>query len=159
MAKNLAGKVLRNGSLGAVEYSGKIASIPGAIMAAGSKGNVGEKVSKGYEKLVTALPDAADKAKYFTNAAYDFVNDTAAEFTEKYGGEVFETMKEGLETLGTYVQNVADQPAESAAAGAIAGLSMYGIGRAARFVRQKGKGSWLDRAERKLGKKIWKDNQ
>ena len=157
--ESLTKKVLRNGGLGVAEHAGKAASIPGGVIAAGSEGNIAEKVSEGYQKIATSIPDAFSKAKYFTEAAYDFTNSTASEFTNKYGGEVFNALQEGFGNFGEYVENFADQPIESVAAGAIAGASMYAMGRLAKFARQKGKGSWLDNLERKAGDKIWNEKE
>ena len=154
-------EIIRQGILMPVEYASKVSSLPAGILALGSKGNFLEKMMSGASKVVTVPMEAVSRASFLLDMKADELNPdvTKIDFLKKYGGGTVDYVGQmGQDVVAYFNQaltNYQDQPIETIAAGVgITGL-LYGVGRLAKFWRQKGQGSWLDKKERGWGNKIW----
>jgi len=142
------------------EWLTKVAAVPAGVFALGGEGGLVSKMAYGAKTVMTApfqIPAALSKVQ---EVAQDYTTMVANAFTEKYGPSVVQAAMDevhgGIEYCNHALQNLQDQPAETLAAGASIAALMYGTGRAIRFWRQKGQGSWADRLERGIGRRFWK---
>jgi hypothetical protein len=156
--------ILRNTAI-VPEYVLKIAAIPGTLTAIGSQGGLGMKTLKGIVNMPATVMNTIDNIRFLTtdlakiNDAYNTM--PAAKFVNTYGADAMTQVKKGVaETIqwgeNTY-RNFAEQPLETLAAGLLTAGIFYGAGRAVRFWRQKGQGSFLDKTERKIGRRFWSE--
>lgn len=143
------------------EYTAKAAAIPGAALAAGSKGTLVDKIGEGFTKLTDIIPATYAKSKELYHVAQDADTMTAREFATEYGANATQATLDTLNGVVDYAQqfylNISSMPITTVAAAAVVGGLLYTGGRVARFIRQKGRGGIADRLERKLGEKIWKE--
>jgi hypothetical protein len=58
-----------------------------------------------------------------------------------------------------YIKNLTDEPVVTIGATLLVFLLFYIIGRACRFYRQKGQGSFLIKKERELGKRVFDQSE
>jgi len=141
------------------EYITRLTALPAGLLAAGSKGNALEKAVAGTQKLVTVPGEICKSAQNFYGVSTDFDTLTAKAFTMKYGTDVANTLIVNAQGAIDYVkqfgENISENPIETFTAAGIAAGTIYAISRTIKFVRQKGRGSILDRFERKMGTKVW----
>lgn len=141
------------------EYILKIASIPAGIIAAGTGGSALAKAIQGGTKVWTAPIDAVKNLNKIVEISDDYTVLTAKEFTTKYGTEIGTYLANhlhGIIAWGTqFSHNINNEPIETVLAVLVISGLLYAGGRALKFVRQKGQGSYITKVERKLGHKYW----
>jgi len=145
-----------------LEYLFKLTAGVIAMIVLGAGGSFFSKVSTGFGSIgnvlhqITAWPD---RLTYISTVIQDYNTLTAATFNERYGGDalnrVMELLNEGVTYIQTVYQNLTRQPVETIVATLLVFLLFYIIGRACRFYRQKGQGSFLTKKERELGKRVF----
>jgi len=141
------------------EYILKIASIPAGIIAAGTGGSALAKAIQGGTKVWTVPIDAVKNLKTLVEISNDYAVLTAKEFTTKYGTEIGTYLANhlhGIIVWGTqFSHNINNEPIETIFAVLVISGFLYAGGRALKFIRQKGQGSYITKVERKLGHKYW----
>lgn len=143
------------------EYIAKATAIPTGILTAGAKGNALEKIAEGTKDLFTVPQEIYRNLTDFTQIANDYNTQTAREFASKYGSgaanTLMESLQETIEWGNQLAANMSDQPIETCATVGTITAGLYGVGRLIKFLRTKGQGGPLVKAERALGKKLFKD--
>lgn len=167
MAKHRAvekmGKATSSALLWILEIALKIAAPVSAAICLGSKGSFFEKVGAGFGSLpdtVRELIVTLGTSDYVVRVINDYNTLTAAAFNEKYGGGAISYVMQYLNEAVSYFQNVYDnmssEPFSTAFATVLVFVVLYILSRFARFVRQQGQGSVIDKMERKAGDKIFR---
>lgn len=152
-----------NALLFVLEYLLKITAGVTSIVVLGAAGSFFGKLGTGFGSLsdvyrdMTAWPETLS----YTGAVIDDYNTmTAANFNQQYGGQAVNSVMESLNEWVAYFQavygNLTQQPLATLAATVIAFLFFYLIARTVRFVRQRGRGSWIVRRERELGDRVFR---
>jgi hypothetical protein len=145
------------------EYILKVASIPAGVIAAGSGGSALTKAIQGGTKVWTTPIDAVKNVKKLVEISDDYTVLTAKEFTTKYGTEIGTYLAKHLHGIiewGTqFSHNINSEPIETIIAIIIVTGLLYTGGRALKFIRQKGQGSYITKMERKLGYKYWPETR
>ena len=154
--------VLRH-ALSVPEYILKVASIPAGIIAAGSEGSALSKALHGGAKVWTTPVDVIINFRKLVEISHDYSVLTAREFTNKYGAEmgtyVVGILDGFIEWGSRFSHNVNNEPIETTLAVVVITGLLYAGGRAMKFIRQKGQGSYLTRVERKLGHQYWPETK
>ncbi len=145
------------------EYVLKIASIPAGIIAAGSAGSALGKAVSGGSRVWTTPIDVVSNFRKLVEISHDYSVLTAREFTNKYGTEmgyyVVGILHGFIEWGSQFSHNVNNEPIETILAVIVITSLLYAGGRAIRFIRQKGQGSYLIKLERKIGQKYWPETK
>lgn len=147
-----------------IEYVFKFLAGVGAAIVLAADGSLWAKLGTGYASVIPAirqLTNFPEQWAYLSTVIEDYNTLTAAAFNQRYGGQAINALlvqlNEGVSYLQAIYQNIISSPISTILATLIIFLSLYLIGRISRFVRQKGQGSILDRAERKLGDQVFKN--
>lgn len=146
-----------------IEYCFKLAAPLAGFISLGAQGPFVSKIVEGFE----SLPDAVREIIWwFRNIPEvgriidDYNTMTAANFNAKYGSGAINNVMDYLNEGVTYLQhvyvNLAEQPMSTILAAAIVFLVFFLLARLARFVRQEGQGSIIDRYERRAGDRVFK---
>lgn len=158
-----AGRVTSNAFLWIFEIALKIAAPVSAAISLGSRGSFPEKIGAGFASLpetVRELIYTFGSSDYVVRVINDYNTLTAAAFNEKYGGGAINYVMQYLNEAVSYFQNVyenmSSEPVSTAIATLLVFLVLYLLSRSARFVRQRGQGSVIDKMERKAGDKIFR---
>ncbi len=147
-----------------LEYSAKLAAVPVAITAAASqKGNFASAVVDGFSNVGDVVSDVYSTATTLGPMVNDYHSLTAADFVGKYGSDFLTAAQNSASELGRLVVGLADNytpilgadALHSTAAAATSLALLLGGARVFRFLRQRGQGSILDRAERRLGERVY----
>ncbi|MDZ7658705.1 hypothetical protein [Fodinibius sp.] len=145
-----------------LEYLFKLAAGVIALIVLGAGGSFFSKVGTGFGSMGNVLRQIAewpDRLTYISTVIQDYNTLTAATFNERYGGDalnrVMELLNEGVAYGEAVYQNLSRQPVATIIATLIVFLLFYISGRACRFYRQKGQGSFLTKKERELGKRVF----
>lgn len=157
------GRVTSQALLWIVEFALKIAAPISAAISLGNRGNFLEKVGTGFGSLpatVHELLRTIGSSDYVIRVIDDYNTLTAAAFSEKYGGGainyVMRYLNEGVLYFQNVYENLSSEPISTAIATLLVFLVLYLLSRSARFVRQRGQGSVIDKMERKAGDKIFR---
>lgn len=147
-----------------LEYLFKLSAGIVTVIVLGSRGSFIVKVGTGFGSLVNVYNQLLrwpDQLVYLGNVIHDYNTLTASAFNQRYGGQALnrtmESLNEGVLYGQSVYQNLANQPFATVFAAFIAFFVLYSIARIFRFIRQRGKGSYLVRKERELGKQIFND--
>lgn len=145
-----------------LEYLFKLVAGVIAMIVLGAGGPFFSKVGTGFGSIGNVLYQIAewpDRLTYIGTVIQDYNTLTAATFNERYGGDaitrVMELLNEGVAYGQAVYQNLSRQPVATIGATVVVFLLFYIIGRACRFYRQKGQGSFLTKKERELGKRVF----
>ncbi len=145
-----------------LEYMFKFFAGVGAAIVLAAEGSFIMKTGAGFNSLIPALRQISDipgQLGYIAKVVNDYQTLTAASFNERYGGEAvsltMDRLNEGVNYIQDVYQNLTQQPVTTITASIIVFLIFYLIGRISRFTRQRGKGSVIDRVERKLGQQVF----
>lgn len=145
-----------------LEYIFKFAAGVVAVIVLGAQGSFFEKLGAGFGSLVDVIYRIIawpDKLGYLGSVINDYNTLTAATFNQRYGGEainrVMTSLNEGVAYFQAVYQNLVQQPISTILSTLFAFLLFYTCGRACRFIRQKGRGSYLTRKERKFGERVF----
>lgn len=154
--------LLTNPLLFLLEYIFKLSAGIAAIIVLGAQGSFIAKLGTGFGSLLSVydqLLEWPDKISYLGNVIHDYNTLTASAFNQRYGGQALnrtmESLNEGVLYVQSVYENLAAQPVATVIATLIAFLLLYLAGRTFRFIRQRGKGSYLVRKERELGNRIF----
>lgn len=157
------GRAGSNMLLWIVEMAFKILAPVAAAISLGDPGGFLSKVGSGLGSLpekIRELVHTLGSSDYVTKVINDYNSLTAAEFNRKYGGgainNVMEYLNEGVSYLQNVYQNLSTEPVSTLMATLLVFLILYLASRLARFVRQRGQGSVIDKMERKAGEKIFR---
>lgn len=145
-----------------LEYLFKLAAGVITMIVLGAGGSFLSKVGTGFGSIGNVLQQVAEWPKsiiYITTVIHDYNTLTASEFNRLYGGEAISRVMESLNEAVAYgqdvYQNITQQPAATVMAALMVFLLFYVTGRACRFFRQKGQGSFLVKKERELGRRFF----
>lgn len=145
-----------------LEYLFKLTAGVIAMIVLGAPGSFFGKLGTGFGSVAGVLRQIAEwpeQADYLGTVIQDYNTLTASTFNERYGGQalnrVMESLNEGVAYGQAVYQNLTHQPVATVVATLVAFLVFYVIGRACRFLRQKGQGSYLIQKERQLGKRVF----
>jgi hypothetical protein len=145
-----------------LEYLFKLAAGVIALIVLGAGGSFFSKIGTGFASIGGFLQEVAewpDRLAYMSTVIQDYNTLTAAEFNQRYGGDAITRVMESLNEAVTYgqavYQNIIHQPVATVVATLIVFLLFYLTGRACRFYRQKGQGSFLVKKERELGRRLF----
>lgn len=149
-----------------LEKSFKLVAIVAAGVVLSANGPFTEKLKTGFSSLSGALrklfefPAEIDR---MGTIVYDYNHLTVAQFNSQYGSEAIDSLlwnlNAGIDYLILVYQNITTQPVSTLVACALAFGTFWILSRVLRFYRQKGRGTWLVRLERRLGEKIFKMNR
>jgi hypothetical protein len=113
--------------------------------------------------VLNQIAEWPDRLTYIGTVVQDYNTLTASAFNEHYGGDaltrVMELLNEGVTYGQAVYQNLTDEPVVTIGATLLVFLLFYIIGRACRFYRQKGQGSFLIKKERELGKRVFDQSE
>lgn len=144
------------------EYLFKFLAGVGAAIVIAAEGSFIGKIGAGFSSLWPALQrlfNAPDNLTYLGQVVEDYNTLTAAAFNQQYGGQAINNLLEQLNHAVAYFQaiyqNLVEQPVVTLLATLLTFTVLYLLGRTTRFVRQRGRGSYIDRVERKLGQKVF----
>jgi len=145
-----------------LEYLFKLAAGIIAMIVLGAGGSFFGKVGTGFGSIGSVLHQIAewpDRLTYIGTVIQDYNTLTAATFNERYGGNalnrVMELLNEGVAYGQAVYENITRQPVATIVATLLVFLLLYITGRACRFYRQKGQGSFLTKKERELGQRVF----
>jgi len=145
-----------------LEYLFKLAAGVIGMIVLGAGGSFFSKMGTGFGSIGNVLHQIAewpDRLTYIGTIVQDYNTLTASAFNERYGGDainrLMELLNEGVAYGQAVYQNITEQPVTTILATLIVFLLFYIIGRACRFYRQKGQGSFLIKKERELGKRVF----
>lgn len=145
-----------------LEYLFKLAAGIIAMIVLGAGGSFLSKVGTGFGSIAGVLRQIAewpDRISYLGTVIQDYNTLTASAFNERYGGEainrVMESLNEGVTYGQAVYQNFTHEPITTILATLIVFLLFYVLGRACRFYRQKGQGSFIVKKERELGRRVF----
>jgi len=145
-----------------LEYLFKFAAGVISMIVLGAGGSFFSKISTGFGSIGKVLQQIAewpDRLTYFSTLIQDYNTLTASTFNQRYGGDAINRVMELLNEAVAYgqavYQNITQQPVATIVATLLVFLLLYIIGRACRFYRQKGQGSFLVKKERQLGKRVF----
>ena len=156
------GRAGSNALLWVIEMTFKILAPVAAAISLGDRGSFLSKVGSGLGSLpekIRELIRTLDGTDYVTSVINDYNTLTAAAFNEKYGGDainyVMQYLNEGVTYLQNVYQNLSAEPVSTVMATLLVFMLLYLSSRLIRFVRQRGKGSVIDRMERRAGNKLF----
>jgi hypothetical protein len=145
-----------------LEYLFKLAAGVIGMIVLGAGGSFWGKMGTGFGSIGNVLHQIAEwpeRLTYIGTVVQDYNTLTASAFNERYGGDainrLMELLNEGVAYGQAVYQNITEQPVTTILATLIVFLLFYIIGRACRFYRQKGQGSFLIKKERELGKRVF----
>jgi len=145
-----------------LEYLFKFTAGVISMIVLGAGGSFFSKISTGFGSIGKVLQQIAewpDRLTYFSTLIQDYNTLTASTFNQRYGGDAINRVMELLNEAVAYgqavYQNITQQPVATIVATLLVFLLLYIIGRACRFYRQKGQGSFLVKKERQLGKRVF----
>jgi hypothetical protein len=145
-----------------IEYAMKATAATAGLLSLGAEGGLVGKTLAGYRSIpatIGELRHLPGKLTRVTELVNDYNTQTAREFTTTYGGDVIQMISDNLNGLINYGTQVAENfqtaPLTTLSAAGIAFLGAYGFGRATRFWRQKGQGSFVQKFERDLGDRVF----
>ncbi len=149
-----------------LEYVFKITAGIISIIVLAAPDSFFSKLGTGFSSFIQVYHKLAswpDKLSYISTVIEDYNTQTAAAFHQRYGGQamdrVMEMLNEGVAFFQSVYRNLVDQPLATVSATLIAFLLFYICGRACRFIRQKGQGSYLIRKEREIGSRVFKKTE
>jgi len=161
-AMKQTGRAVANPFLWVLEIAFKIASSVAALIVLGQKGSFFEKVGAGFYSLPQAGSEfyqTVSSSGYILEVINDYNTMTAAAFNQKYGGGavnyVMAYLNEGVAYLLNVYENMSAEPVSTLLAALLVFCILYLLARSLRFYRQRGQGSFLDRAERKAGDRVF----
>lgn len=147
-----------------IEYCFKLAAPLAAVISLGAPGLFFSKVAHGFRSLPQAVQEII---WWFRNISEigQVINDyntmTAANFNAKYGSGAINNVMDYLNEAVAYLQqvyvNLAEQPVTTILAALVVFLIFYLLSRVARFIRQEGQGSVIDRYERRAGRRVFSE--
>lgn len=147
-----------------LEYIFKLAAGVITVIVLGAQGSFLGKLGVGFGSLVDVIYRVItwpEKLTYIGSVINDYNTLTAASFNQRYGGQainqVMTSLNEGVAYFQAVYQNITQQPVATVIAALFAFLLFYACGRGFRFIRQRGRGSYLIRKERELGEQVFGD--
>ncbi len=159
-------RIIVNGILFIVELCFKLAAPLAAFISMAASGDFITKLIQGFKSLPQAINEII---WWFRNVGEigtiieDYNTMTAANFNQKYGAGainyVMEYLNEAVAYLQQVITNLSDQPVSTVCAAAFVFLIFYMLARLARFIRQEGQGSVVNKFERKMGNRMFKNQQ
>lgn len=156
-------RAIGNAVLFIVEFCFKLAASLAAFISLGASGAFGNKIIQGFQSLPEAIREIVwwiQNIPEIGQIIDDYNTMTAANFNAKYGSgainNVMDYLNEGVAYLQHVYLNLAEQPVTTILAAVIVFLVFYILARIARFIRQEGQGSFIDRAERRAGDRVFK---
>ncbi len=157
------GRAVANPVLWLLELIFKVTSSVAALITLGQKGSFFEKVGAGFSSLPQAgneFYETVSSSEYILGVINDYNTMTAAAFNQKYGGGavnyVMTYLNDGVAYLLNVYENMSAEPVATLLAALVVFCILYLLARSLRFYRQRGQGSFIDRAERKAGAKVFK---
>lgn len=157
-----AGSAIAKPVLWLMEMVLKITSSLAGVLTLGEKGTFLEKVGGGFSSLPEAGRDlylTIGNSEYIAEMISDYNSLTAAAFNQKYGSGavnyVMSYLNEGVAYLLSVYDNLSAEPVSTLVAALLVFSLLYFLARLLRFLRQRGQGSFLDRMERKAGKRVF----
>lgn len=157
------GRITSNAVLWVMEMGFKITAPVAAAISLGTTGGFLQKIGNGFSSLpetVMKFLATIRSSDYVTQVINDYNSLSAASFNQKYGGGainyVMEYLNNGVLYLQNVYQNITSDPVSTSIATLFVFLVLYLAGRSARFVRQRGQGSVIDRMERNAGDKVFR---
>lgn len=149
-----------------LEYLFKFTAGVLALIVLAAEGSFWGKLGAGFGSLAGITRRIAgwpDQIAYLARVVSDYTSVTAAEFNRQYGGDAVNRVMDTLNEAVTYGQavyhNLAVQPAATVGATLLAFLAFYLMARSCRFVRQRGRGSYIVRKERELGRRVFENKK
>ena len=149
-----------------LEYILKFTAGVTGVVVLGAPGSFFGKLGTGFTSItevfyrITSWPD---QAVYLGNVIRDYNSLTASTFNQKYGGDAINQLMEYLNGAVAYVQsvyeNIVGQPFATVSATLLVFLFFYILGRILRFIRQRGRGSYIIRKEREIGDRIFRSSE
>lgn len=145
-----------------LEYVFKFTAGVVGLIVLGAGGSFFSKLGTGLGSIAGVLRQIVEwlaQLAYVSTVIRDYNTLTASEFNQRYGGQAMNRVMESLNEAVAYgqavYQNLTQEPFSTVIATLIAFLLFYILGRACRFYRQMGQGSFLAKKERKLGQHVF----
>ncbi len=146
-----------------LEFILKITASLAALIALAAPGGFLSKLAEGFQSLRGAVQEVwwwITHIDEFGQVMEDYNTLTAAAFNQKYGAgavnSVMDYLNEGVDYIQRIWQNLNAEPIGTLLAAILIFLIFYLAARLIRFVRQRGQGSFIDKFERKQGRKVFK---
>ncbi|MDX1638384.1 MAG: hypothetical protein R3281_10470 [Balneolaceae bacterium] len=144
------------------EYGSKLLAGVGAAIVLAAEGSFFMKLWSGFSSIGPVMQNMVhtpENIRFISQVVTDYNSMTAARFNEKYGGQainhLLERLNEGVVYFQAIYQNMTTAPVGTVSATLLIFLLFYLLGRLARFIRQKGRGSVFDRIERRMGQRFF----
>lgn len=157
---------IANAILFILEFCFKLAAPLAAFISMAARGDFLTKLVQGFQSLPEAIREIIWWFKNVSEIGIiieDYNTMTAANFNQKYGAGavnyVMEYLNEAVAYLQQVITNLSDQPVATLLAAALVFLIFYLLARLARFIRQEGQGSVVTKFERKMGKRVFKNQR
>ncbi len=148
-----------------LEYLFKLSAGIVTVIILGSQGSFFAKLGTGFGSLIYVYEQLLEwpgKLTYLGSVIHDYNTQTASAFNQRYGGQALnrtmESLNEGVLYVQSVYQNLAEQPFATVLAAVIAFAVLYFLARTFRFIRQRGRGSYLVRKEREFGRRVFRNS-
>lgn len=158
----IVGKICYQTGLFIIEWGFKLCALVAGWLTLGAQGSFGMKLATGFGSLSTGLRRLFELPvliKEMSWAVREYQRIGLAEFQETYGLLPIEQVLGSLSGIFTYVRqisiNFSDDPLSTLTATLLVFSAFYVLGRIIRFARQRGRGAFMDRIERRIGDKVF----
>lgn len=148
-----------------LEYMLKFSAGVIAAITLGGQGPFLAKIATGFGSFFNVIQRImiwADNLTHIMTVVEDYNTLTAAAFNQRYGGQainqVMASLNEGVAYMQAVYQNLTVQPFVTIIATFISFITFYAAARIVRFVRQRGKGSYIVRKEREIGDRFFRSS-
>ncbi|MFH5833064.1 hypothetical protein [Halalkalibaculum sp. DA384] len=158
-----AARILFKPALFILEYGFKLLAGVGTAIVLAAEGPFLAKLGAALHSFLPALQQifrAPERIRNIGSIIEDYNTLTAAAFNDRYGGQAINHLLEQLNQAVAYIQaiygNIVNQPVSTVTAALVTFMVLYLLARACRFARQRGQGSYVDRMERRLGDRVFR---
>ncbi|HKK47092.1 MAG TPA: hypothetical protein VJ964_16310 [Balneolaceae bacterium] len=149
-----------------IEWGFKICALVAGWFALAASGSLGMRIGSGFASLSFGLRHLFEFPAELKRMIYlvsDYNQMNRELFRETYGAKAVNqfmaSLNDGITFLHRITQNLYQHPFASLTAGLVVFVTFYLLARIIRFARQKGRGSWLNRWELRLGNSVFNSEE
>jgi len=145
-----------------VEWGFKVCAIVAGWFALAATGSLGVRIGTGFTSISYGLRHLLEVPEKFQRMSYlisDYSHMGRDVFQQTYGVEAIDrfmgSLNEAVQFLQRINTNLYRHPLPTIAATIVVFFIFYLLARIIRFARQKGRGSWLNRMEIRIGNRVF----
>lgn len=149
-----------------IEWGFKICAVVAGWFALAASGNLGMRIGSGFSSLSFGLRRLIEIPAGFQKMSYmisDYNRMGQEIFQQTYGTGALDRfmafLDEGVTALHRISENLSQHSFATVAATLIVFSTFYLLARIIRFARQKGRGSWAQRWERRIGNSVFSSSK